>query len=73
MLMLPLGLGIISPIADSIGIRVPYMIGGLVCTLMGITGFFVPKLMRIEADGLIKREAHTNDNNMDSNLQTEYN
>ena len=62
MLMLRLGLSIIGPIADIVGVRIPFMIGGLVCTLMGIVGFFIPALMRIEDDGLIKKETHTHHN-----------
>lgn len=58
MLMLPLGLGIIGPLSDVIGIRVPFMIGGLVCATMGIISFFVPSLMRIETDGVMKRITH---------------
>ncbi len=44
----PLGLLLAAPIAEMVGVRSWYMMGGSVCLAMGITGFFLPSLMRIE-------------------------
>jgi DHA3 family macrolide efflux protein-like MFS transporter len=44
----PLGLLLAAPIAEIVGVRAWYLAGGLVCTSMGIAGFFLPSLMRIE-------------------------
>ncbi len=46
--MSPLGLVIIGPLADLIGVRVPYVVGGAVLALIGVGGFFIPALMHIE-------------------------
>jgi DHA3 family macrolide efflux protein-like MFS transporter len=47
-LMAPVGLIIIGPLADVIGIRFPFLLGGIVTLLLGIVGFFVPAVMNIE-------------------------
>jgi hypothetical protein len=44
----PFGLLLAAPIAEMVGVRSWYVTGGLVCLSMGIAGFFVPSLMRIE-------------------------
>lgn len=44
----PLGLLLAAPIAEAVGVRAWYLAGGLVCTAMGMAGFFLPSLMRIE-------------------------
>ena len=44
----PFGLLLAAPIAEIVGVRSWYVTGGLVCLSMGIAGFFVPSLMRIE-------------------------
>ena len=46
--MAPLGLAIAGPLADVIGVRVWFLIGGALIILMGIVGFFVPSVMNIE-------------------------
>ena len=46
--MAPLGLAIAGPLADIIGVRVWFLIGGTLIVLMGIVGFFVPSIMNIE-------------------------
>lgn len=48
MAMSPLGLIIAGPLADLIGVRSWYLIGGTVTLLLGVGGFFVPALMGIE-------------------------
>jgi DHA3 family macrolide efflux protein-like MFS transporter len=46
--MTPLGLIIAGPIADLIGVRAWYIIGGVICTSMGILGFFIPAVLYLE-------------------------
>jgi DHA3 family macrolide efflux protein-like MFS transporter len=47
-LTMPLGLLLAAPIAEMVGVRAWYLAGGLTCIAMGIAGFFLPSLMRIE-------------------------
>jgi DHA3 family macrolide efflux protein-like MFS transporter len=44
----PLGLLLAAPITELLGVRWWYVTGGSVCLAMGIAGFFLPSLMRIE-------------------------
>ena len=44
----PLGLLLAAPVAEMVGVRAWYVTGGLVCLSMGVAGFFLPSLMRIE-------------------------
>lgn len=46
--MSPLSLAVAGPVADTIGVQAWYIVGGLVCVLMGIGGFFVPALVHME-------------------------
>jgi len=46
--MAPLGLAVAGPLADVIGVRVWFLIGGALIIVMGIVGFFVPAVMNIE-------------------------
>jgi DHA3 family macrolide efflux protein-like MFS transporter len=46
--MSPLSLAVAGPVADTIGVQAWYIVGGLVCVLMGIGGFFVPALVHLE-------------------------
>ena len=46
--MTPLGLIIAGPIADIIGVRAWYIIGGIICTSMGVLGFFIPTVLYLE-------------------------
>ncbi|MCI0407562.1 MAG: MFS transporter, partial [Acidobacteria bacterium] len=50
----PLGLLLAAPVAEMVGVRAWYVTGGLVCLSMGVAGFFLPSLMRIEesSDGV---------------------
>ena len=52
--MAPIGLLIAGPLSDRIGIQTWFLLGGLICILMGISGFFIPALMNIEADRTAK-------------------
>jgi DHA3 family macrolide efflux protein-like MFS transporter len=44
----PLGLMIAGPVADQIGIQAWFLLGGLLCMLMGVVGLFIPAVMNIE-------------------------
>jgi DHA3 family macrolide efflux protein-like MFS transporter len=44
----PIGLLIVGPLADLVGVQVPFIIGGLGDLAMGILGFFLPALILIE-------------------------
>jgi len=46
--MAPLGMAVAGPVADVLGVRVWYVMGGVVCILMGISAIFVPALMHLE-------------------------
>jgi DHA3 family macrolide efflux protein-like MFS transporter len=54
MLVSPLGLVIAGPIADAFGIQLWFWVAGTVCALMGLAGFFLPEVMRMEEE---KQEA----------------
>jgi DHA3 family macrolide efflux protein-like MFS transporter len=45
----PLGLLVAAPVAEIAGVRTWFVTGGIVCLAMGIAGFLVPSLLRIEA------------------------
>jgi len=44
----PLGTLIAGPVADAFGIQIWYLVGGILCTVMGIAGFFIPVFYRME-------------------------
>jgi len=44
----PLGLLIAGPIADAIGIRVWFILTGVLTTVIAVSGFFIPALLKIE-------------------------
>ena len=48
MLVSPIGLIIAGPFADRFGIQPWFLIAGCSCVLMGILGFFIPDVMKIE-------------------------
>lgn len=48
--MAPIGLMIAGPVADRAGIQAWFLVGGIVCVLMGIAGLFIPAVMNIEKD-----------------------
>ncbi len=47
--MVPLGLLVAGPVADRFGIQTWFMVGGILCILMGVAGFLLPAVMNIEA------------------------
>lgn len=46
--MMPLSMAIAAPVADWIGIRGWLVFGALGCAVIGVGGFFIPELVRIE-------------------------
>lgn len=50
MAMSPLGLLIAGPVADALGIRFWYVMGGLITLLMGLMGFILPSLRELDGE-----------------------
>lgn len=50
MAMMPLGLAVAGPLADVIGVRSWFLIGGGVTIVLGFLGFFIPSLVNIEEE-----------------------
>ncbi len=48
--MMPLSLLIAGPVADALGVRFWYILGGTVCILMTVIAFFIPAIMNIETN-----------------------
>ncbi len=46
--MMPLSLAVAGPVADAIGVRTWYVIGGAVFSVLGAVTFFVPAIVNIE-------------------------
>jgi DHA3 family macrolide efflux protein-like MFS transporter len=46
--MMPLGMIIAGPVADTIGVRAWYVAGGLMTLLMGLVAFFIPAVTHFE-------------------------
>ncbi len=46
--MSPLSLAVAGPLSDALGIRTWYVLGGSLCLLIGIVGYFVPAVMGLE-------------------------
>lgn len=44
----PLGMIIAGPVADALGVRVWYVVGGVACVLVGVGGFLVPAIVHLE-------------------------
>lgn len=49
--MMPISLAVAGPLADAVGIRPWYVVGGLVFSLIGLASFFVPAIVKIEENG----------------------
>jgi DHA3 family macrolide efflux protein-like MFS transporter len=49
--MMPLSLLIAGPVADKLGVRVWYMVGGVLCIVLGLLAFTVPAIMHVEENG----------------------
>jgi DHA3 family macrolide efflux protein-like MFS transporter len=48
MAMSPLSMVVAGPVADWLGVRAWYIVGGVVCALMGVAGFFIPAILHLE-------------------------
>lgn len=46
--MSPLGMLVAAPVADWLGIQAWYLVGGLACALMGISGFLIKSVITID-------------------------
>jgi len=46
--MSPLGLSIAGPVADALGVRTWFLVGGGVTVIMGLVSFFIPAVIHIE-------------------------
>lgn len=46
--MMPLGLALAGPLAESIGVRTWFIVGGTITLLLSATCYFIPSLMNIE-------------------------
>jgi MFS transporter, DHA3 family, macrolide efflux protein len=55
--MTPLGLVIAGPLADRFGVQAWFVIGGVVTALMGIGGYFIPAITKIEEGRSLGRES----------------
>jgi DHA3 family macrolide efflux protein-like MFS transporter len=49
--MMPVSLLIAGPLADAVGVQMWYIGGGLLCAGMGVLGFLIPAILRIEENG----------------------
>jgi MFS transporter, DHA3 family, macrolide efflux protein len=47
--MAPIGLMIAGPVTDLIGVQAWFLVGGVMCVLMALAGFFIPAVMNMEA------------------------
>jgi DHA3 family macrolide efflux protein-like MFS transporter len=57
MAMMPLSLIIAGPLADAVGVRIWYVMGGIGCVLAGLVSFAVPTIMHVEDNGYRSRSA----------------
>jgi len=46
----PLSLAVAGPIADAVGVRPWYVVGGLVSSIVGVIGCFIPVIVNLEED-----------------------
>jgi DHA3 family macrolide efflux protein-like MFS transporter len=52
----PIGLALAAPVADQLGIRFWFYIAGFACLAMGISGFLIPAVRRLEDDNGVAAE-----------------
>lgn len=53
----PLGLAIAGPVSDRFGIQIWFVVGGILCMAVGISGFFIPAILHIEENHARNAEA----------------
>ena len=46
--IVPIGLMIAGPVADRVGIQAWFLLGGILCIFMAVTGLFIPAVMNME-------------------------
>ncbi len=56
--MAPVGLMIAGPVSDWLGIQSWFLLGGAACVLMGVTGLFIPAVIKLEEEQSIARQAN---------------
>lgn len=56
--MMPLSLAIAGPFADAVGVRTLFIVGGVAQIVLGIAGFFIPAIMRLEEDAHTREKTH---------------
>ena len=49
--IVPIGLMLAGPVADRVGIQAWFLLGGILCIFMAVTGLFIPAVMNIENKG----------------------
>jgi DHA3 family macrolide efflux protein-like MFS transporter len=50
----PLSLAVAGPVVDVVGIRSWYIVGGVLCTAMGVGAFFVPVVVNLEQNHTVE-------------------
>jgi DHA3 family macrolide efflux protein-like MFS transporter len=55
--MMPLSLLVAGPVADAVGVRAWYLVGGAACVVIGLFAFTVPAIMNVEHNGHGARSA----------------
>jgi DHA3 family macrolide efflux protein-like MFS transporter len=54
--MTPIGLAVAGPLSDWLGIQTWFIIGGVVCTLMGLMMLTIPAVVNVEQGRNFNRE-----------------
>ena len=55
-IMSPLGLVMAGLLADHVGLRIWFVVGGIVTVTIGLAGFFIPAVFNIEDDHLVQED-----------------
>jgi DHA3 family macrolide efflux protein-like MFS transporter len=57
----PIGLAVAGPVSDRFGIQLWFVVAGVLCTLIGLFGFFIPAVVHIEERQALHREPVTDE------------
>ena len=49
----PIGLAVAGPVADLLGVRAWFLMGGVACTLLAITGLLMPAVVHVEDQAVV--------------------
>lgn len=49
----PVGMAVAGPVAGWLGVQVWFLLGGLICVLMGVGMFFIPAVIDLKAHGQV--------------------